>query len=675
VSALEKEVTVPPLELRSTQTGVTRRVDLSTTDGELDRTIAGPSTVLLTIHDPRRKLLDDPMFIRRKDGGLGYVDLQLDGIWWRLVKFEKQGDDLSLTFEDRAVAYLRRYWRPMKAKRGDVTRAEFVLALVRQVKEGGGIGFYCPELHVVQQVAPIATKRGAKKTAQQKADERLPGIPLSSDPRSHLSVKGAAATIPQIKNANTVLDVARSCKAGHIARLALVEACIVESRLGNPSAAQSDKSAGASDPSAGILQVLRSTAQAQGIDPRDVAACANRFLLNGFYSGTRMGAGGAIDKARRFPAASAGEIAQAVQGSAYPSRYDEWKGEAQAFLDSYDYGSAASSSTSVSKTKALPYEFWRGSKDGSTKEDSWAAIQRLAGDVNWRAFCDRNVVYFVSDDTLMQAAPVMILNERTLGVDSIDFDVDDGKVNLSATVVVRADRWAAGPGTVVELRDCGPANGRWLVETIRRPLFDPRLELTLTAPGIAALEPAPSTTTTTTSVPAGSTSGRQNAYVKGSPAWKAYRAAWAMHDKHFPYVWGGGHAKCGTPDGGVRGGEGGGIGLTGYDCSGSTGAVLAAAGWGFQFGRPVEGSGRMATSWGLDGTGPEITMYANETHVFLVFHNPTGDGSDLHFGTGDYGKGWDGPGFNPDMHPTSGFGSRHWPVSGEKRTSTYVGLR
>jgi hypothetical protein len=32
-----------------------------------------------------------------------------------------------------------------------------------------------------------------------------------------------------------------------------------------------------------------------------------------------------------------------------------------------------------------------------------------------------------------------------------------------------------------------------------------------------------------------------------------------------------------------------------------------------------------------------------------------------HFGTGHWGKSWGGAGFNPTLHPTSGFVARHWP--------------
>jgi hypothetical protein len=72
----------------------------------------------------------------------------------------------------------------------------------------------------------------------------------------------------------------------------------------------------------------------------------------------------------------------------------------------------------------------------------------------------------------------------------------------------------------------------------------------------------------------------------------------------------------------------------------------------------VDTSGTIAATWGVAGEGQAITVWANDIHVFMVFHTAEGD---KHFGTGDWGKGWGGAGFNPRLHPTAGFTPRHWP--------------
>ena len=422
------------------------RIEGSVVDGSIERTITGASTVELSVHDPKRALLQSGMFSQQ-------IDVSLDRLHFRLVKVGKSGDDLTLTFEDRAVALLRQHNRPKKATRGRLTRAQFALSLVREVKAFGGIRFVCPELRQLQ------------------------------------------------------------------------------------------------------------------------------------------------------PVAGAGDVRKA--------------------------------------RKALPFQFRRGGTDG-TKEDSWTCLQRLAEEVQWNCFCVAGAVWFVSENWLIAQKARAVINEQTLGVSGIDFDIDNGKVRSELTLTCRARRWAAPPGSRIDIAGCGPANGAWLVSDMRRGLYDAEATITLKRLTRKLKEPAPETAQTPTAK-----KSRATVSSIGSPALKAYNAAKAIDAKHYPYVWGGGHGAAGQPSGG------------GYDCSGSTCAVLAAGGLGFRPGGPVMTSGSLMR-WGQPGRGQALTVYANEVHVFIVFHTDRGD---QHFGTGRWGKSWSGAGFNPSMHPTSGFVARHWPGS------------
>jgi hypothetical protein len=109
----------------------------------------------------------------------------------------------------------------------------------------------------------------------------------------------------------------RRTGAGPKASLALFEAGIVESGLRNLNYGDRD--------SIGALQVR------VGIHGRSLAAdpyaSAIAFLTRGF-----TGRGGAIALARRFPQATAGQIAQMVQGSAFPGRYDQVRGRAARYV-------------------------------------------------------------------------------------------------------------------------------------------------------------------------------------------------------------------------------------------------------------------------------------------------------------------------------------------------------
>lgn len=596
------------------------RVDQRVTDGTLERTIDGASTLTITLDDSDRYLLRSGVFDRQ-------IDLQFDGLWWRLVKVSKVTDTLTLTFEDRAVAYLRQIKTPRKASRSKMTRAEFALSIVREVKKGGGIPFVCPDLHVKQKLAIASTTD--KLTDAARSDDVSPGLAAGA----RLTVQGAAATKQQKSNAERVLDVAHSLNAGTRATLALVEAVIVESGVQNLSGGDRDSS--------GILQVRASTGKSMSIDPRDVEQCCNAFLSRGF-----TGRGGAITLAAKNPSWTTGQIAQAVQGSAFPARYDQRRAEAQAFVDAYN--GSDSGTTTVTQTKKLPFQFQRGGTDG-TVENSWEALQRLASEVGWRCFVSEGRLFFVAETTLIKSKPVATISELTLGVDGIDFDVDNGKIASEASVLVSTSRRSFPPGSVLVINESGPANGRWLISSVTRGVFDSHATLTLKRATKPLPEPANETQTTTSTLEGGAAGGSSI----GGAAAAAYSAAQSIDSKRYPYVWAGGHSRAGVADGGN--GRDPGIG---FDCSGSTVAVLAAAGLGYELGGRTDVSSTIASRWGEPGEGETLTVWANAVHVFIVFHTADGD---QHFGTGDWGKSWGGAGFNPRMHPTSGFNPRHWP--------------
>jgi hypothetical protein len=215
--------------------------------------------------------------------------------------------------------------------------------------------------------------------------------------------------------------------------------------------------------------------------------------------------------------------------------------------------------------------------------------------------------------------------------------------------------------------DCGRASegqGRWLVSAIRRPIGSRETEIELKKPTKKLKEPAPETITIsrdTSSQEGGRLSG-------GGPIAQMYREGQRIHNKHYPYIWGGGHAHCGRPDRGT--GRDPGIG---YDCSGSTAAVVAAglgdirrqpANGRYIFKNdPVPSSGWMAENYLSPGEGEFMTVWANGVHVWIEFKlkKVAGKRKSEHFGTGDWGKGWRGAGFNKNMHPTAGFTPRHFP--------------
>ena len=123
------------------------------TGAELERTIEGASTLTVTLKDPDDAVLLSGLLDRDRNDRLDVLDVKVDGQWWRLAKVAVGMEDLTLVFEDRGVALLRLHKRREKVNRETQTRAEFVKRLVRQVKYGGRIQTYIPELHDKQRIA------------------------------------------------------------------------------------------------------------------------------------------------------------------------------------------------------------------------------------------------------------------------------------------------------------------------------------------------------------------------------------------------------------------------------------------------------------------------------------------------------------------------------------------
>jgi hypothetical protein len=122
------------------------RLRASITDGSIEQTIQGASTLTLVVADWYGNLLRSQLLT-------GAVTAVFDGMSFTLVKLSvtDQGS-LSLIFEETAINLLRGYSKPRKANRANTTRAQFVRSLVREVTEAT-IPFSSPEINKRQPVA------------------------------------------------------------------------------------------------------------------------------------------------------------------------------------------------------------------------------------------------------------------------------------------------------------------------------------------------------------------------------------------------------------------------------------------------------------------------------------------------------------------------------------------
>ena len=428
----------------------------------LSRTIEGASTLTIPLLDPDCRLLGSELLTSK-------FDVELDDLWFRLAALDRQGDTTTLTFEDREVAYMRRYKDPRKVLRSKMTRAEFILSMVKEVKEER-IPTYILELHKEQPIADSATPEDAPEIDVK--GNRKGG---SLDAKG-LTVKGVAPNSEQIRNAEVVLGVGVGLGAPRLALEASIVSGIQENNLTNNDAGPGCR---------GYFCIIDSTAAGLNFNPLDLEKAAESFFKDGFG-----GPPGAIEYAKQNPGQSAAEVSSAIEGNAAGAsdRY-QWEGEAKEWVDAYS-GGGISASGGGATTVDKPYAFER--KDG---EDTWTCAGRLADEVQWRRFMSSGVFYYASEEDLFLGPVLMDIDEpHPKGIDDVSFNWDGNKRNTEVTIEAYMKDWAAPPGSVIRLgSDFGPVQGRYIVSTIDKNLDEPTGTIVCKRPMKELPEPAPET--------------------------------------------------------------------------------------------------------------------------------------------------------------------------------------
>jgi hypothetical protein len=487
-----------PSKLRLQDEGLRGQIDLSTfrlarqgyasidivesiLAAEITRTIDGASTLTVTVSDADKKLSGSGQLANK-------VDTKVDGLWFRLVAAEKMGPELTLTFEDREVALLRTYSKKLVRNRSKMTRAQFVKLMVEEVKETK-INYVCPELLVRQ---PIKKKQD-KQERWQKDEQRDYGFPddvnrqhRQRDPdvdMSEIRVKGELADKDQLNNMERVLDVGVSMGASRKILVCSIMCITQESTAHNLKGGDRD--------SVGLFQQRPSQGWPAS---RDIERDASEFFKRII----------ALDK--KHTNLAEWELIQGVQRSANGKLYDKWLAEAKHTVDIYgvqsDSDLTATNNMNNWREQDGAYLYTRGTPDenepdGWKNEDSWDCMQRLANEVNWRAFCVSGTIYFASEKKLFKSRARIKINEKTDGIDWIDWDInvgqeDDltGREEATVTVTAHVARWEVPPGALIWVNERSPVEGKWLVTEIRRPLFSNIATITCKKPRPKLPEPA-----------------------------------------------------------------------------------------------------------------------------------------------------------------------------------------
>lgn len=439
--------------------GIDIDISESITDGTIERSIDQASTLTVTVHDPRRVLLNSSIWDY-------WIDVEVDGYFFRLVQVSKSGDDLTLTFEDRIVCWMRRHKVPLAISRSKMTRAEFIKHMVEEIKADNTvkipIEFFSPELHKIQ---PIKKPKKDKHRRKTKAPGLHKKIKIHDPNNSQIDL-----TREQISNLERVLDVGLHMKAPDPVLIATMMCVWQESAA---------KTTATNGSHVGLFQQDPRYWPATRNPEKDATAFYNAILkvYKNFVGPLRLQ-----------------DLVEKVQGSGQPSLYGQWEGWARGVVYKYNGGKSdpnGAPSGSYQRTYAKQYQFTRGQPGGPKNENTWQAALRLADEVRWRFFIVGNTCFYVNDDDLLKAKPVMVIDESDDGILTIDYDYDVGKRANEATITCRAERWFAHPGEVVVLQDSmGPAKGRWLVERISRPIFSENTTITLYTPRHPHEEPA-----------------------------------------------------------------------------------------------------------------------------------------------------------------------------------------
>lgn len=466
--------------------------------GDVERTIEGASTVTISVSDQDRAI--------RTSGRLGAgVDINIDGLWFRLAGVKKDADQLTLTFEDREVAILRKYRSKKLAKWGAMSRAAFIKSMVEEVREFK-IPFICPELDA--SIAPPTSfdKPIPVVPTKTEQDKRSKGIAVGA---KSVTVKGAKATAEQIKNMNEALDIGAAMLVDRKILVCCIMTCITESSCINLPLQkdlvygwdigmfQQRPAYGGAE--AGGQPYFPESWPATGVIATDGAA----WYKNALKSEEK-------NKGQEY-----GSLSQDVQRSAFPDAYSKNRIEAERAVTAYGVGGKdvqddkAATRANNQLTFQVPgtgddnTQYARGvpSQDDSghriyKPEDTWSCSGRLADEVAWRRFMVSGKFYYMSEPRLFQSKPRMIIREGDPGIDWIDYDYTVGKRDATVSVQARLHAWSAPPGSVVEIDNDDMVDGRWLVTTIQRSLFSPAGTIELKKPRPVLPEPKKKSATT-----------------------------------------------------------------------------------------------------------------------------------------------------------------------------------
>lgn len=412
--------------------------------------IDGATVLRMTVHDPDRTLIRTETELHQR------TVIEAEDRRFEIADLLKRGSFVDLVCDDWIRAELGEHAGWLAAPAEVTTRAGFIRLLADQA------GVPCetdPDAATVN--TPLA--RGTDRTDQPVYTTGPAGDTPAGAGYPTVSQAQWAAD-PDLAVAATIGIVARQVGASPRATLAAYAAALVESRCQNVAFGDRD--------SLGVFQQRNAWGPAEArLNPAQAARM--------FFSGGQGGQKGALHYDARgvshngTPITSAGDLAQAVQVSAHPTRYDDAQPQAADLANQVAGQVAAGAAPTVQE-----------------EETSWQCGQRLARETQLRSLTDGHRWLFGSDDWLRSRGAAVQIRERSGGVGPIDFDI---RARAAVDVVrfpAQGMRWAVTAGHPVHILDLGVASGEdWLVTEVRGDLFTSDVQVTCTRAHVPLPEP------------------------------------------------------------------------------------------------------------------------------------------------------------------------------------------
>ena len=451
-------------------------------------TTEGSHTVTVQVVDASRKLLRSGYLGTHTDIVLYYTQHES---WWRLMKVSKQGELLTLTFEDRHVQILKSFNKKLLIDKGKLNRCQFVWRLVMEAQAKDSLlGFDGPCSGDPKQKQKVSD---SLEGITQHPNPYTPAVPFKPSYKFNVRIKGVKPRADQLKNIDDILGTGAGLKARRKCLVVAIMVAIGESSITNYPCVQ--KYGYCPDGPIGVFQQFHSYGWPASNDVKTDAAAFFREC---------------IKTDQQYPNITYEELGTKTQNSGwnfnldphtYLGNYTTYiagnRTEAEKIVDAWGYGgeditkhvdpSAAATSVGAGDSQdpfAIPPNWSLASADNSTQqwhrgspknttgrnnwtnENSWDCIERMANEVHWYKFMVWDDLWFRPSDDFFSAASADA-EEFDGDIGYIDGDYDRNKRTGTVTINTYSDQWVWLPGQTLNLVKMGPWDGLWWITDVQ----------------------------------------------------------------------------------------------------------------------------------------------------------------------------------------------------------------